>query len=409
MKAIGWLMASIFRGGEDGRRRATQVLYLVLAPIGGIEMAVLGAIDLRSIAIRTLALALGLAYLYARRHPTVVEWYLLVGLLPAVANAQGQWLGGPTLAPVFVTNACLFLACMAIVFEARFVAVSTATFIASTLVAQLHLHTTSTALEVTSMVGVGVSLLVFFVNGAAEYLRQTAAELTALHEEREAVHRRMQAAAERERARIAGELHDDAIQVLVAGSMQLDRAASSLSQGDPDQKAVGQVRRAREMIGGAVDRIRSLSFDLYPPQLERAGLAPALERLAHDIEQQQPVSVIVTTTPGRVEHSLERLAYRTFKELAGNAVKHAQAETIRLSAEHDDAALRGAVEDDGLGYDPTVHERRRLAGHIGLDATAERVRLAGGDFTVTSSPGAGTLVAFAIPLRPPDEFVAQTV
>ena len=408
MTAIGWLMVSIFRGGAEGRRRAAQVLYIVLAPIGGIELALYGAIGVRVFLLRSAALALGLAYLYIRRRPTVVEWYLLVGLLPAVANAQGQWLGGPALAPAFVTNACLFLACVAIVFGAYFTALSTATFVGSTLVAQLHLHPTETAIGVTAAVGFGVSLLVFFVHGTAHYLRETAAELTSLHEEREAVHRRMQAAAEQERARIAGELHDDAIQVLVAGSMQLDSAASSLSKGDPEGTARSQVTRAREMISGAVDRIRSLSFDLYPPQLERAGLAPALERLARDIEHQQPVSVIVETTPGRVEHSLERLAYRTFKELAGNALKHAHAATIRLTADHDESAIRGVVQDDGRGYDPTVHETRRLAGHIGLDATAERVRLAGGDFTISSRPGEGTLVEFAIPLRPPHDVVAET-
>lgn len=408
MKAISWLMVSIFREGPEGRRRAAQALYIVLAPVGGIELLAFGKIGPGAIAIRTGVLLVGLAYLYLRRRPTIVEWYILVVLIPAFSNAQGQWLGGPTLSLGFITNACLVLACVAIVFDARFTAVATVTWVAATLVAQLHLHSTDTTMGITAMVAFGVGLLVVFVHGAAEYLRQTAAEVSALHEEREAVHRRMQAAAEQERARIAGELHDDAIQVLVAGSMQLDSAAASLAQGDPNAKAAGQLARAREMIGGAVDRIRSLSFDLYPPQLEHAGLAPALERLARDIEDAQPVSVIVTTTPGRVDHSLERLAYRTFKELAGNALKHAQAATIRLTAHHDESAIRGVVQDDGSGYDPSLHETRRRAGHIGLDATAERVRLAGGDFRITSKPGAGTLVEFAIPLRPPEQILSQT-
>ena len=68
--------------------------------------------------------------------------------------------------------------------------------------------------------------------------------------------------------------------------------------------------------------------------------------------------------------------------------------------------IRGEVQDEGRGDDPAEHQARHRAGHIGLDVTAERVRLAGGEFEIGSGPDQGTRARFAIPLGPPDDITA---
>ena len=399
-----WLLVSVVEGGAAGRWAAAMALYALIAPIGTVELALYGALTPRSFALRAAVLGGAVLYLSIRRRPTPAEWYVVGALLPAISNAQGQWLGAPTLGVVFAVNACLVIACVSIVFDAPFLVAATVTYTVSTYVAQSHLHAQGTALGVTAAVALGISLLGVFVHGAAYRLRRVAAERAELYTERETLFRRMQSAADQERVRIAGELHDDAVQALAASTIQLDAAVARLG----DHEVAPVVRAARDTVGGAVDRIRSLSFDLYPAQLDAEGLPAAVTLLAGDLTQDgNRVDVAVSIAPGRFDPAAERLAYRTFKELAGNALKHADARTLRLSAVHDEFELRGTVEDDGRGYDAAQHETRRRSGHIGLDTTAERLRLAGGELTIRSAPGAGTRVEFTIPFRPPGEIAGR--
>ena len=104
---------------------------------------------------------------------------------------------------------------------------------------------------------------------------------------------------------------------------------------------------------------------------------------------------------GRLPEIVESLAYRTLAELLSNVRRHARATRLHVSLAVEDGVLRGAVSDDGTGFDVRVALDRRTAPlHLGLDSTAERLRLSGGDLEIESELGSGTIVRMTIPLDP---------
>jgi signal transduction histidine kinase len=195
-------------------------------------------------------------------------------------------------------------------------------------------------------------------------------------------------ATEQEQSRIAAELHDDTVQVMVALLMTL-RAVM-----DEDDR----LARFEPMLAAAIDRTRRLMFELRPELLEREGLAAAIPELAAEGPWQR---VQVDVDVPRQSETTEALVYRTVRELIVNARKHSQAEALSVCGRQDGGELIFAVEDDGVGFDvERVHDRGRMRMHIGLETSAERLRIAGGDLTVDSSPGHGARFQLRLPAQP---------
>jgi signal transduction histidine kinase len=102
----------------------------------------------------------------------------------------------------------------------------------------------------------------------------------------------------------------------------------------------------------------------------------------------------------RLSPSIESLVYRTVQELVANARKHAHATRLEVSLKAANGRLQGLVGDDGSGFDTTrARDRSVMRLHLGLQAVAERLRLAGGDFSIESRPGVGTTARFGLPLH----------
>jgi two-component system sensor histidine kinase UhpB len=203
---------------------------------------------------------------------------------------------------------------------------------------------------------------------------------------------------EEQRQRIAIELHDDTIQVMTAALITLDREARAIADGD-QLRAMAAVREMRETLHSAVDRTRRLAFELRPPVLEARGLAAALNDLLAEVGRAAGCEVELTAGTGRLAADIESLAYRTVQELVTNARKHSRASrlTVKLLGEPD--KLDVEVADDGIGFEwQRVLEGGALRLNFGLESSAERITLAGGDFVVRSAPGEGTNVRFTIPL-----------
>ena len=204
--------------------------------------------------------------------------------------------------------------------------------------------------------------------------------------------------AEEERMRIATELHDDTVQVMVATLIALDRLSSAIAAGDGARMA-DAVQTASETLKTAVDRTRILMFELRPPLLEAKGLASALTDLAETAGSEAGLEVHVEIDVGRYPELIETLAYRTVQEAITNVRKHARASQLRLVLREVDGRLEGEVVDDGFGFDverALDHSVMRL--HMGMDTMIERVRLSGGDVRVEAAPGSGTRISFEIPI-----------
>ncbi|MEO8469341.1 MAG: sensor histidine kinase [Chloroflexota bacterium] len=193
-------------------------------------------------------------------------------------------------------------------------------------------------------------------------------------------------AADAERQRIERDLHDGAQQRLVSLAISLRMLGDSL--GDDASKEIRDELSAAEIeLHGAIDELRALAHGLDPVILRESGLGPAVTALAARCPT--PTSVELNLD-GRLARLVEATAYFVVAEGLANVTKHAQARhvTIRLLA--GSGRLLVEVEDDGRGGAQTTHGS-------GLRGLADRVAAAGGQFNVTSLPGAGTRLVADLP------------
>jgi signal transduction histidine kinase len=211
-----------------------------------------------------------------------------------------------------------------------------------------------------------------------------------LYTELSASRARIVAAADQERRRIERDLHDGAQQRLVSLVLHLDAARAAVP---PELDTLdGRLRLALEEATGAADELREIARGIHPAILADGGLGPALKALARRSPVPVDVDVDVRAT-GRLSGQLEISAYYVVAEALTNAVKHARATsvTVEVEADPDDAVLRIAVRDDGVGG----AEPDRGTGLIGI---MDRVEALGGRVLLDSPRGAGTGLRAEIPL-----------
>jgi len=194
-----------------------------------------------------------------------------------------------------------------------------------------------------------------------------------------------------ERNRLALELHDAVSQKLFSLVLTAEAAATLLER--DAAAATGQVVRLQELAREALEELRSLIFELRPPDLEKDGLCTALRkhvevvsRLHHaeiDLELEDRIQ---SSGDGKRDREVLRIA----QEALQNALRHSGAQhvTVRLGAE--DGLLLLEVADDGAGFDPAAPELRSR--RLGLTSMEERAQRLGGRLEIRSAPGAGTTV-----------------
>lgn len=209
-------------------------------------------------------------------------------------------------------------------------------------------------------------------------------ELRRQLEEVEASRARIVAAADDERRRIERDLHDGAQQRLVSIGLALRHAQHALgSPADPEVSST--LDDAVAEITVAIDELRQLAGGLRPAQLD-AGLGPALR----DLARRAPLPVEVDITAERFPTDVETAAYFCACEGLTNAVKHARAAKVRVTARRSYGRLVVSVVDDGIGG----ADARNGSGLTGL---SDRVAALGGTFTINSDTGCGTTLVAEFP------------
>lgn len=203
---------------------------------------------------------------------------------------------------------------------------------------------------------------------------------------------------ERERARIARDLHDEIGAGLSEIAMQSDWVRRDLARGPTPETQ----RRIQHVCQSAIELTRSVDeivwavtpandtlprFANYLTQSTEQFLDAAGVRLRFDLPAELPAIAL----PGKIRHFL----FLSVREALNNATKHAQASLVRLELLLDREGLRIAVEDDGVGFDPG---KVGAAGtHEGMDSLRRRMEEIGGEFRLSSRPGGGTRVEFCVP------------
>ena len=215
---------------------------------------------------------------------------------------------------------------------------------------------------------------------------------------REEMLRRIVAAQEAERQRIARELHDATGQSLTAIGLGL-RGASSAIEKDRD-KAAQNIKSLEELVDDALNELQRLIADLRPSHLDDLGLAAALRWYAGEVQKRVKlnVNVDVNHCPGNLPSEIKIAIFRMIQEAVTNTIKHANANNVYIRLNCNFELVHVWVEDDGQGFDPTkmFSPNRPAWGIIGMK---ERASLLDGSFNISSEPGAGTQVEIQIPFN----------
>jgi len=204
-------------------------------------------------------------------------------------------------------------------------------------------------------------------------------------------------AEERERRRIAGELHDQIGQTLALAKIRLKTMAEELA----GRSAADTLRSIVSLIDGSIRDIRSLTFKISPPQLFEVGLEAALvclcERLS--VEHGLDLSVVRPSESLSLREEYRIMLFGVIRELLVNVVKHAEAGKGSVTLLYDDSLVTVLVEDDGKGFNPGKTTLvRKKGGGFGLFYIKQKVEYAGGSLHLDSAVGKGTKILIRLPL-----------
>ena len=222
---------------------------------------------------------------------------------------------------------------------------------------------------------------------------RTMRSLRQADEQRRSLLARVVTSQEQERRQVAGDIHDDAIQAMVAVTLQLQALGGRLR----DPRSTELLERLAATATESVGRLRQLVFELRPPLLDEVGLAAALDQYARRAGELAGFVVQVSDeSAGELPAELRVVAYRIVQEALANVRAHAHAQRVAVRLEEVEGGVLARVSDDGAGFLPGLVERRP-AGHLGLISMREQATMAGGWCRIASAPGMGTTVELWLP------------
>ncbi len=203
--------------------------------------------------------------------------------------------------------------------------------------------------------------------------------------------RRVVAAQELERRRLARELHDETGQSLTSILLGLRSLEDSL-EGDESRAAVADLR---ELAVSTLQDVRRLAVELRPKALDDFGLVPALERLVETWSDQTGIVVDFVAHLGdeQLSNEVATALYRIVQEALTNVVKHARARNVSVLLTRKNRSVAAVIEDDGRGFDPTAASEG-----FGILGMRERVELVNGQLRIESDADSGTTLVVEVPL-----------
>jgi len=211
---------------------------------------------------------------------------------------------------------------------------------------------------------------------------------------------------ERERARIAHNMHDGVNQLIIGAILEVKSARERLASGNP-ARVESALQRVRAVLGQVDGEIKRIILDLRPPTLDALGLPPAILRYAERYQVFTGLScqAQVTGKPRRLDPEAEIGLYRVMQEALQNASAHAHATKTWVHLDFLPESIHLEVGDDGQGFDLALVMAGR-EGHLGLVGMHERAQNLGGALSIETSPQKGTRVLLDVPLSDRAEAVS---
>ena len=210
-------------------------------------------------------------------------------------------------------------------------------------------------------------------------------------------------AQEEERQRIARELHDETMQLVVLLCRRLDSVQAS-SENLPAELN-DRLAEARETAEEVMRELRDFTKSLRPPILDDLGIVTSVRRLLSDLEERSEMAghLEVEGRERRLLSDTELGLFRIAQEALHNAERHSEAAEINITFTFGEDETRLEVADNGAGFSPAdALGGFAASGRLGLTSMRERAELLGGRLEIQSSPGHGTRVIALIPVPAPE-------
>jgi signal transduction histidine kinase len=202
-------------------------------------------------------------------------------------------------------------------------------------------------------------------------------------------------AQEKERTRIALELHDDISQRLAAVRLQLSLLGKSLPASlDAAQK---ELTVSKQHVADLISDLQALSHRLYSPSLKHIGLAQAAGALCREFSAAQQIDIgfYSDNISKELPEDVRLCLFRVLQEALQNIAKHSRAGRGQVLLIGGPDIIELTVRDEGTGF----HLERALAGNgLGLTSMKERLKLVNGQVSIASKPGRGTEIQARVPL-----------
>jgi two-component system, NarL family, sensor kinase len=198
---------------------------------------------------------------------------------------------------------------------------------------------------------------------------------------------------EKERKRIAEDLHDDLGPLLSTVKIRLN---SMELESDEDKYILKQ---SSQILDEAVKELRHISHNLMPSSLHNKGLEHAVQDVVNKLQEAKSTQVVFNppSTPLPLDKQKEVTLYRIIQEALNNALKHAAAEKIEISLQKEGKWVKLQVQDNGNGFDYQARIKDSKSG-LGLKNIASRVNLLQGKFQYQSAVGKGTKLTIEFPV-----------
>lgn len=201
-----------------------------------------------------------------------------------------------------------------------------------------------------------------------------------------------------ERRRLARELHDGAVQNLVALGMNVGMVGDAIPVSEVSTKEL--VHECIRLIEQGTKELRTISYLLHPPYFDELGLPAALRDFTEGFASRSGIRVTLDIDPtlGRLGHDVELTIFRVVQEALSNVHRHAHSATARISLGRQDGCIRFEIADAGRGIPPEILDPNRLSlAGVGIAGMRERVRLLGGRLDIQSGAG-GTAICALVPV-----------
>jgi len=209
--------------------------------------------------------------------------------------------------------------------------------------------------------------------------------------------RRMVAALEDERRRIARDIHDHFGQQITALRLKLDTVKKASGDNSELIELTEDVQKTAAALDANVDFI---AWELRPASLDDLGLRVALAQFVNEWSSHTGIPAefhAAGLSKSRLDYDIETNLYRVAQEALNNILKHAAAANVSVLLEKSRNQVSLIIEDDGAGFNPKVKANRKKG--LGLVGMLERAKICGGTLEIESAKGKGTTVFVRIPLK----------